>query len=252
MRTFILGSLVLSSVAVWAADPAQPAAAPAPAPVVAPAEATPPPPPPKLTPEQEKQAFMVQGFFMGRQIGLAAMIKELHMTDAEVAALLQGLTYAVKGEELPFRFESIIPGAQAFFNERAMASQKEWTDANTAFLAKVDADKAVTKTASGLRYQVISAGSAEKPTAASTVKARYTGKLCDGKVFDTTDTRGGEPIEFPLSGVVKGWTEGLQLIGKGGKIHLWVPADLGYGNQGGGPIPAGSVLEFEVELVDFK
>lgn len=253
MRTFILGSLVLSTVAVWAADPAQPAAAaPAPAPEAAPALPPPPPAPAKLTPEQEKQAFMVQGYFMGRQMGLAAMVKELRMTEAEVAALVQGLTHAVKGEELPFQFESIIPGAQVFFNERATAGQKEWTDANAAFLAKVDADTSVTKTASGLRYKIIAAGSAEKPTATSTVKALYTGRLCDGKVFDTTDTRGGQPLEFSLAGVVKGWTEGLQLIGKGGKIHLWVPAELGYGNQGGGSMPAGSVLDFDVELVDFK
>ena len=262
MRTLLVGALVLSNAAVWAADTAPPAAAAAPAPAEAPAPAAPealPPAPAKLTPEQEKQAFMVQGYFMAQQFGLSSVVKELRMNADEVAALVQGMAYAAKGEELPFQFDAIIPGAQAFFEGRAAVSAQEraaeakvWADANTAFLAKVDADKAVTKTASGLRYQIVEAGSAEKPTATSTVKARYTGKLCDGKVFDSTDKNGGEPIEFSLAGVVKGWTEGLQLIGKGGKIRLWVPAELGYGNQAGGPLPAGSVLEFEVELVDFK
>jgi FKBP-type peptidyl-prolyl cis-trans isomerase len=263
MRTLLLGSLVLSSATLWAADPAQPApAAAAPVPAAAPAapEALPTPPPPaKLTAEQEKQAFMVQGYIMAQKAELPGVCKELRMNEAEIAALLQGMSYAAKGEALPFDYKPIIPGAQVFFGERAAisagehaAEAKAWTDANTAFLAKIDADTAVTKTASGLRYQITAAGSAEKPVATSTVKARYTGKLCDGKVFDSTEENGGEPVEFALSGVIKGWTEGLQLIGKGGKIHLWVPADIGYGNQEGSPLPAGSVLDFEVELVDFK
>ncbi len=263
MRTLLLGSLVLTSAAVWAADPAQPAqpvAAPAPAPAPAAPEVAPPlPPPAKLTAEQERQAFTAYGFVMAQQMGFGQMIKELRMTPAEVDAFAQGLAVALKGEQLPFQVEAIIPGAQAMFSERAQlaaaeqaAEAKVWADKNAAFLAKVDADTTVTKTASGLRYQIIAAGSAEKPVATSTVQARYTGKLCDGTVFDASERHGPAPAGFSLAGVIKGWTEGLQLIGKGGKIHLWVPAELGYGNQAGGPLPAGSVLEFEVELVDFK
>ena len=255
MRTLLLGSLVLSSAAFCAADvaqPAQPAAAPVPA-------NTPPPAAAKLTPEQEKQAFTAYGFIMAQQMGLGQMIKELRMSPAEIDSQLQGMGVALKGEQLPFQVEAIIPGGQAMFAERAQlaaaeqaAEAKVWAEKNVAFLAKVDADTTVTKTASGLRYKIVAAGSAEKPVATSTVKARYTGKLCDGNVFDSTEKSGGEPVEFSLSGVVKGWTEGLQLIGKGGKIQLWIPAELGYGNQSGGPIPGGSALEFEVELVDFK
>ena len=261
MRTLLLGSLVLSSATLWAADPAQPApAAAAPAPAAAPAapEAV-PAPAPKLTPEQEKQAFVLQGYMMAHQMGLSAITKELRMDAAETDALLQGMTLALKGQELPFQYEPLIAGIQEFFGARAAITAKEreaetkvWTDTNAAFLAKVDTDKAVTKTASGLRYQIIAAGSAEKPAATSMVKVRYTGKLCDGRVFDSTDKNGGEPTELDLARVVKGWTEGLQLAGKGSKIHLWIPAELGYGNQASGPLPAGSALEFEVELVDFK
>mgnify|MGYP001220286126 CR=1 FL=1 len=267
MRTLLLGSLVLSAATLAVAETAQPApAAGAPAAASAPAEvvteAVPAPAPAKLTPEQEKQAFMAQGYIMAHQMGISSAVKQLRMDEAEVKALLQGISLGAKGEQLPFSIEEIIPGAQALFEGRAAISAQEraaeakvWAEANTGFLAKVDADKAVTKTASGLRYQIIAAGSAEKPTATSTVKARYTGRRCDGKVFDNTDEEGGTPRALPLSGpnrVISGWIEGLQLIGKGGKIHLWIPAELGYGNQDGGPIPAGSVLDFEVELVDFE
>jgi len=263
MRTLLLGSLALSAATLAVAETAQPApAAAAPAAATAPVEvvtdAAPAPAPAKLTPEQEKQAFMAQGYIMAHQMGISSAVKQLRMDEAEMAALLQGVALGAKGEQLPFAIEAIIPGAQALFSERAAITAKEheaeakvWGESNAAFLAKVDANTAVTKTASGLRYQIITAGAAEKPTASSTVKALYTGKLCDGRVFDSTEDN-GQPVEFALSGVIKGWTEGLQLIGKGGKIHLWVPADLGYGSRAGGPIPASSVLEFEVELVDFK
>lgn len=261
MRTLLIGSLALSAATLVVAETAQPApAAEAPAAAAATdtAAAEAAPAPVKLTPAQEKQAFMAQGYIMAHQMGVSSAVKQLRMDPAEVSALVEGIALAAKGEQLPFSIEEIIPGAQALFSERAAVTAKEreaeakvWGDSNAAFLAKVDADTAVTKTASGLRYQIIAAGAAEKPTANSTVKARYTGKLCDGKVFDSTEDN-GQPVEFALSGVIKGWTEGLQLIGKGGKIHLWVPADLGYGSRAGGPIPASSVLEFEVELVDFK
>ena len=82
------------------------------------------------------------------------------------------------------------------------------------------------------------------------MKCRYEGKLVDGKVFDSTKTRNNEPSEFPLSGVIPAWTEGVQLIGIGGKIVLYCPSAIAYGDQGQGPIPGKSVLEFEVELVE--
>lgn len=251
MRTLLVCSFALTSAALFAADAAPAAAPAAPAPVLD-MPAPPPPPAPKLTPEQEKQAFVLQGYFMARQGGMSQIVSQLGMNDAEVDALFSGMRLAVKGEELPFKIEAIAEGADAFFNGRAEASMKAASAANVAFLAKVDADPAVKKTASGLRYLILAEGSAEKPVATSTVKALYTGKLADGKVFDSTDNRGKQPMEFSLGGVIRGWTEGLQLIGKGGKIHLWVPAEIGYGPQGNGAIPGGAVLDFEVELVDFK
>jgi FKBP-type peptidyl-prolyl cis-trans isomerase len=143
-----------------------------------------------------------------------------------------------------------IAGAAGRDYRRVAQRDDNWVALNNEFLAKIDADKSVTKTASGLRYKIIDEGSAARPNAASYVKCRYEGKLIDGKVFDTTKTRNNEPTEFPLSGVIPAWTEGVQKIGTGGKIILYCPSSLAYGDEGQGPIPGRSVLIFEVELVE--
>ncbi len=101
----------------------------------------------------------------------------------------------------------------------------------------------------GVRYR-IDEGHPAKPNTASSVSCRYEGKLVDGKVFDTTKSRNNEPTEFPLAGVIPAWTEGVQYIGAGGKIILYCPSALAYGDEGQGPIPGRSVLIFEVELVE--
>jgi FKBP-type peptidyl-prolyl cis-trans isomerase FkpA len=126
----------------------------------------------------------------------------------------------------------------------------KWAKLNEDFLVKLDTDSSIVKSASGLRYKVIEEGHPARPNASSTVKCRYEGKLIDGKVFDTTKNRNDEPTEFPLSGVIPSWTEGVQKIGVGGKIILYCPHTLAYGDEGQGPIPGRSVLIFEVELVE--
>ena len=106
------------------------------------------------------------------------------------------------------------------------------------------------KTESGLVYKVIKPGSDKKPSAKDTVKVHYHGTLTSGEVFDSSVER-GDQITFPLDRVIKGWTEGLQLIGEGGKIELVIPPELAYGEQGAPPkIPGGATLKFEVELFE--
>jgi hypothetical protein len=105
---------------------------------------------------------------------------------------------------------------------------------------------------SGLRYQIENPGSGVHPTASDTVKVNYTGVLMDGTKFDSSSDHGG-PASFPLNQVIPGWTEGLQLIGRGGKIRLVIPADLAYGNRGAGTlVPPGATLLFEIELIDIN
>jgi FKBP-type peptidyl-prolyl cis-trans isomerase len=119
---------------------------------------------------------------------------------------------------------------------------------------KIDADapKTFTATPSGLQYRVLRKGTGIAPKSSSTVKVHYHGWLDDGKVFDSSYKR-RESIEFPLSGVIPGWTEGMQLVGKGGMIELLIPAKLGYGKRGAPPvIPPDATLHFLVELLEVR
>jgi FKBP-type peptidyl-prolyl cis-trans isomerase len=118
--------------------------------------------------------------------------------------------------------------------------------------ADADAPKEFTTTASGLKYKVLRKGTGEKPKASNTVTVNYRGWLDNDKEFDSSYRR-GQPISFPLNQVIAGWTEGMQLVGKGGMIELEIPSKLGYGTQGAGnAIPANARLHFLVELIDFK
>ncbi len=115
-----------------------------------------------------------------------------------------------------------------------------------------DAPKEFTTTKSGLKYRILRKSNKEKPKESSTVKVHYKGTLDNGKVFDSSYAR-GEAIEFPLNGVIAGWTEGMQLVGKGGMIELEIPYDLAYGEEGRPPvIPAKATLHFIVELLEVK
>ena len=148
----------------------------------------------------------------------------------------------------------------------------ENAEASKAWLEKTEKKSGVKKTESGLLYKVTDAGDASvmPKDPRDVVKVHYTGRTREGKVFDTSkfanrskeqqemikkqrpdDFDKDEPVEFPLNRVIPGWTEGLQLVGKGGKITLWIPADLAYGARGAGrDIGPNEALEFEVELID--
>lgn len=127
---------------------------------------------------------------------------------------------------------------------------KDYIAENEEFLAKNKEKSGVIVTPSGLQYEVIKMGTGNKPTINSTVKVHYIGTMIDGTEFDSSVKR-GEPAQFPLAGVISGWTEALQLMPVGSKFKIYLPQDLGYGaNAPGDPIKPFSTLIFEVELLD--
>lgn len=134
--------------------------------------------------------------------------------------------------------------------QQAMIKEMEGKEAPARDQFIADQKITANPTASGLYYVETKKGSGPSPKETDMVKVHYTGKLLDGTVFDSSE--GKPPVEFPLNAVIKGWTEGLQLMKKGGKATLIVPSSIGYGPQGGGPIPPYSTLVFDVELLDFK
>ncbi|MEP7706111.1 FKBP-type peptidyl-prolyl cis-trans isomerase [Paraglaciecola sp. 25GB23A] len=120
------------------------------------------------------------------------------------------------------------------------------------FLAKNKTNEDVIETASGLQYQVLQKGEGSAhPSSSSTVKVHYHGLLLDGTVFDSSVER-DTPISFPLNQVISGWTEGVQLMVVGDKFKFFIPAELGYGNRATGKITPGSLLIFEVELLEIQ
>ena len=140
------------------------------------------------------------------------------------------------------------------YMQKVMEKKSEAATAEgRAFLAENAKKSGITITATGLQYEVLTTGTGDvSPTPESTVTVHYTGTLVDGTVFDSSVQR-GEPATFPVNGVIKGWTEALQLMKIGDKFKLYIPSELGYGAQGaGGSIPPHSVLIFEVELLEIK
>ena len=136
--------------------------------------------------------------------------------------------------------------------KKVLAEGKAKAPEQYAFLAKKEKEKGIIKTASGLLYEVVTAGTGAKPNPSNKVKVHYEGSTIDGKIFDSSYKR-GEPIEFGLRQVIKGWTEGLQLMSPGAKYKLYIPQELGYGARGSGEgIPAYAALIFTVELISFQ
>jgi FKBP-type peptidyl-prolyl cis-trans isomerase FkpA len=125
-------------------------------------------------------------------------------------------------------------------------------EANMDYLKENASKEGVTVTESGLQYRVLREGTGEMPVASDTVEVHYKGTLIDGTQFDSSFDR-GQTIEFPLNGVIAGWTEGVQLMKEGARYEFVIPSDLAYGERGaGGVIPGGATLIFEVDLISIK
>ena len=150
----------------------------------------------------------------------------------------------------------ILLGIVACANKSKASASSSSSDTNKeAAVATTPVDLSVFdhSTPSGLKYRILKEGTGKTPTATDVVLVNYEGKLLDGKVFDSSYQR-NQPISFPLNGVIKGWTEGLQLMKEGAAYEFYIPYNLAYGERGtpGGPIPPKADLVFVVELLEVK
>jgi FKBP-type peptidyl-prolyl cis-trans isomerase len=189
-------------------------------------------------------------YSIGLNIGFS-MAKE--NVEVNPDALAAGVRDALAGK--PQMNEQQVKDTMSAF-EKDMSTKmeekgKEAASAGEKFLTENKSKPGVKTTASGLQYKVIKEGNGAQPKATDTVTVNYRGTFTDGTEFDSSYKR-GEPVSFPLSGVIAGWTEGVQLMKVGAKYQFVVPAKLGYGPNGRPGIPPNSTLVFEVELLDVK
>ncbi len=188
---------------------------------------------------------------IGRQMG--DQLASQSFEGVDVAAVQAGLADALNGvesvvaqEELQQAFQVISERMRAEAAEKAKAAAAD----GEAFLAENAKRDAVQVTESGLQIEVLTQGDGALPTRESTVRCHYHGTFIDGRVFDSSVER-GEPADFPVGGVIAGWTEALQTMPVGTKVKLYIPHTLAYGEQGaGGAIPPFAALVFEVELLE--
>src|SRR5580658_7452722 len=226
------------------------------------AQQTPPAttPPTSAAGSPTASAFKTQkdkiSYAIGMNIGTT-----LHRQSVEVdpKVLQQGLEDALSGGKTLLSDDEARATLTEFQTEMRKKMQEKMQaegEANkkdgAAFLAANKAKDGVVTLPSGLQYKILTPGTGPKPTATDSVICNYRGTLIDGKEFDSSYKR-GQPATFPVSGVIKGWTEALQLMPVGSKWQLFVPSDLAYGDRGAGPdIGPGATLVFEVELLSIQ
>ena len=202
--------------------------------------------PVKLDSDLQKGSYAV-----GQTIGGNIKSQPLQL---DLVALVGGLKDAVEGKTSKLKPEE-IKDAMMKLQQQAMVKMTESADKNKkegeTFLATNKAKEGWKATASGLQYKVEKEGSGNSPKDGDIVKVHYTGTFINGEKFDSSRDK-GEPIEFPVNGVIAGWTEALKIMKPGAKYQLVIPSDLAYGPGGKGQIAPNSTLLFDVELLDVK
>jgi len=205
----------------------------------------------KLTLENEAQKI---SYALGNDIGQKLKGFEFEL---DLAILQKAIEHSYKGIEGPLTDKEAAEILQNFFKEMQAKQQEKRNEmgeknkkAGEEFLAQNKEKKGVKVTDSGLQYEVVTEGKGGKPAATDKVKVHYKGTLIDGTEFDSSYSR-NQPAEFKLNGVIRGWTEGVQLMTVGSKYKFYVPANLAYGERGAGAkIAPNATLIFEIELLD--
>lgn len=194
-------------------------------------------------------------YLMGYEIGSSVQEMKKSGLEVEQNAFITGLNAALASEPMKFSEEEAQAIMQKFqedqmakLQSRQQEAGKDNAEKGQAFLNENKGKEGVKTTASGLQYSVKTEGSGKQPKATDIVTVHYEGRLIDGTVFDSSIKR-GQPASFALNQVIKGWTEGLQLMKEGGEYTFYIPAELAYGSQGNPSIPPNSVLIFDVQLI---
>jgi len=195
---------------------------------------------------EEQKTLYALGVHMTRQLAV------FNLSAEEYEFVKEGITDAAAGKKLIAEPEAYGQSLNLLAQTRMQAASQKQKALAKPYIEKAAAEPGAQKTASGLIYKEVKAGSGAQPKATDIVKVHYTGTFIDGKVFDSSVNR-GEPVEFPLGQVIPCWTEGVGKMKTGGKAKLTCPADIAYGDQGRPPvIPGGATLFFEVELLEVK
>lgn len=183
--------------------------------------------------------------------GFSQNLKNLPGDPVDMDLLLAGFEQAMKNDSSAMKMTPEEAGAylNKYFTEVQTRISTANKEEGEKFLAENKTKDGVITTESGLQYKVITEGTGAKPTASDKVKVHYKGTLLDGTEFDSS-YKYNEPAEFRVDGVIKGWTEGLQIMPVGSKYTFWIPAELAYGEQGGHQIKPNSTLVFEIELLE--
>ena len=210
---------------------------------------------PATNPADKKSEMTLEeegSYLIGVQLGMqAGQAKDQLGLNPEL--ILAGMRDALAGEKLKVdaqsRWEVVIPALQEKSKQRSAGAGAENLAKGKAYLESLRGKDGFTFTDSGIGYEILTAGEGSRPTADSSVKVHYRGTTIDGKEFDSSYKR-GKPTEFPLKGVIAGWTEGLQLMPTGSKYRFHIPAHLAYGERAPASIGPNQVLIFDVELLE--
>lgn len=190
-------------------------------------------------------------YTIGQQIGRQMKGQNLDIDTDTLAASIADALAGKESKMKPEEMQAAMMKAQQSMTEKMAAQGKENKEKGDQYLAQNKTKDGVKTTASGIQYQVIKPGTGKSPKATDMVKVHYVGTLIDGTEFDSSVKR-GEPAQFPLNQVIRGWTEGVQLMKVGEKTRFVIPSDLAYGPEGRPGIPPNSVLVFEIELLEIS